>query len=489
MKYYSILFVVSAIFVLVSCQDFLEQEPGTQTSISEQLSTYQGFLDALNGCYLELEDICTSEKIVVYADALGGNFTFTPTPSGTNKGIVSVPINIEQTYSFADNAYRSEYRYIYNDAYAIINATNLILENINDIEATETQINQIKAEALTIRAYTHFIVAQLYSQNYAYTANAQHLGIVYNEQTIPVAGPYPVRETAAQTYSLIMDDFQQAIELYTGNNALQGTVYTYFNAASTKAMLARVALQANKWQQAANYATEVIESGNYALMSNENYISEWEKPDLAVSEIIVELSVPVDDDGTVSQSNTVAWFFGYVSEETFGDYVASGDLLALFDENDIRGQAMFIEKQIATLIDDDLNDVSYFFSRKFQDNPGYPLIRLSEMYLIRAEANARLDNTATAITDLNIIRQRAGLDELTETDELLDEIFTERRRELCFEGHLLFDIARFQKDVVRNEGCLSSLCNLSYPSNYFVLPIPQENINLNSNLKQNEGYY
>ena len=110
------------------------------------------------------------------------------------------------------------------------------------------------------------------------------------------------------------------------------------------------------------------------------------------------------------------------------------------------------------------------------------------MYLIRAEANARLNKPTEALQDLNSIRERANLSALTATANLLEEIFLERRRELAFEGHLFFDIIRFKKDVIRDKGCLANVCNLNYPSNFFILPIPQSSIELNENIQQNEGY-
>ena len=115
-------------------------------------------------------------------------------------------------------------------------------------------------------------------------------------------------------------------------------------------------------------------------------------------------------------------------------------------------------------------------------------MRLSEMYLIRAEANARLSNLNSALTDLNTIRERANLLPLDMTADILENIFLERRRELAFEGHLLFDIVRYKKDINRNLGCISNSCNLSYPSNFFVLPIPASSTDLNENIQQNEGY-
>jgi hypothetical protein len=107
---------------------------------------------------------------------------------------------------------------------------------------------------------------------------------------------------------------------------------------------------------------------------------------------------------------------------------------------------------------------------------------------IRAEAAARLNLNEQALNDLNVIQARADATLSNETDDLLEAVFMERRKEFCFEGHLLYDITRFHKDVERNEGCVATVCNLSYPSNFFVLPIPEDNIQLNSNLEQNEGY-
>ena len=110
------------------------------------------------------------------------------------------------------------------------------------------------------------------------------------------------------------------------------------------------------------------------------------------------------------------------------------------------------------------------------------------MYLIRAEAHARLENSSNALSDLNTIRNRANTASITSTSNLLEEIFLERRRELAFEGQLFFDYARFNKNVERNLGCIATTCNLNYPNLKFVLPIPQNSINVNTNNTQNEGY-
>ena len=204
-----------------------------------------------------------------------------------------------------------------------------------------------------------------------------------------------------------------------------------------------------------------------------------------VSEILLELAVPVDADGAIGGSRAAQ--YGYSGANTYADYVATQDLLDLYAPEDIRG-ALFVEQELATLENGQLVNRPYYFTGKFQGNPGNPLLRLSEQYLIAAEAAYQLNNTDAALSNLNAIRERAGLDPLIQTENLEEELFLERRRELAFENQLFFDLKRTGRDVNRNDGCLSTTCSLDYPSNFFVLPIPQSNINLNANLIQNEGY-
>ncbi|WP_286971511.1 RagB/SusD family nutrient uptake outer membrane protein, partial [Flavobacterium sp. UBA4854] len=154
---------------------------------------------------------------------------------------------------------------------------------------------------------------------------------------------------------------------------------------------------------------------------------------------------------------------------------------------DLRKQ-LFLVKPLFTLVNGVQTYVDYSFTRKYQDNAGYVAFRLSEMYLIRAEAALETNRADLAMADINIIRARANASLLTNTANLKENIFLERRKELCFEGFLFFDIARMHKDVSRNDGCMATVCSLTYPSLKFVLPIPTFNTNLNPNLQQNDSY-
>ena len=481
-------FVLALLCSLQSCSDFLEQEPGTQTSINEQLEKKDGVLTALNGIYYDLRAIHMSNTFVVYSDVQGGNLKFSPTYSDNNdrNGIITIPDDIKGFYAFNDQALDSDLASLYGNSYKIINEANLIIEFVDALkDATEAEKKQIKAEALTTRAYMHFLLSEFYSQNYSFTADASHLGIVYNTKSITNGLQYASRETVANTYTYIVKDLTEAVNLYSDNVLLNGPAYGYFNKNNTKALLSRVYLSKNDWQKAYDTADDVISNSGVSLIESANYITQWEQPDLPVSEILMEFTISRDEE--TGTGTSLAAFFGYTDPKTFQKYVASQDLIDLYEASDIRKQ-LFLVQPLTTQVNLQPVQLNYYFTKKFQGNPGYVVFRLSEQYLIRAEAALKLNNTAQAKKDINTIRARANASAVKDSENLADAVFLERRKELCFEGHLFFDIARNHKDISRNDGCLSTSCSLTYPSPKFILPIPKSNLNLNHNLKQNESY-
>jgi len=118
------------------------------------------------------------------------------------------------------------------------------------------------------------------------------------------------------------------------------------------------------------------------------------------------------------------------------------------------------------------------------------VIRLSEVYLNRAEARARSGQDASAQADLNLIRQRglATAPDVTLTGAaLLADILIERRIELGYEGHRIHDIMRHKQDVARVD-VTGDIAFQGYPCNFCILPIPFEETDANPNITQNDGY-
>jgi hypothetical protein len=122
-------------------------------------------------------------------------------------------------------------------------------------------------------------------------------------------------------------------------------------------------------------------------------------------------------------------------------------------------------------------------------------IRTAEMYLIRAEANAELNNLTAATDDLNFLRSKriTGYTNVTFSDKgsLIDAILLERFKELAFEGFRFFDLKRRGLPVVRNASDVDSPNWITLPANNdrFTLPIPNDEILANPNMVQNPGPY
>jgi len=484
------LYILLGCILLFSCEDFLNREPVEQVSINQQFSTVEGLLEALNGAYREYEALYSNQEFFVYADAIAGNVKFSP----NRQGFADVPSSFQQVYSFEEQAENGTFNTLYGDFYGLLNALNLILENIDEPSGLDEQLRQqVIAETLAMRACVHFELTKLFAQTYSFTPDAQHPGIVYNTQTLTAGEDFPARETLAETYNLIETDFLEALDRFTAQQALEGPETSYFNSLNIRALLSRFYLYKGDWESCISQANSVINS-NVTLTPRDQLVNQWANFE-PISETLFEFTPPLTgEDGIVSSSVSEFFDVVFLNDELvdFGRYTASNDLVSLYDENDIRNLGgLLVSQDIPTITPIGEEEVTYNFTRKFPANDGAVMIRLSEVYLNRAEAYAKSGQEAQALNDLQVIRERANPSAETldvSGDVLIDEILTERRRELAFEGHLLYDLARNGQSIIRNDGCNISICQLDFPNDRFILPIPQSSIIINENMVQNEGY-
>ena len=181
-------------------------------------------------------------------------------------------------------------------------------------------------------------------------------------------------------------------------------------------------------------------------------------------------------------------------ETGYGDILATTDLLDLYDAGDVRlgwfresGDLNFIEKYPGRRADYTIpeNEVNVAVNN-------HPIFRLAEMYLNAAEAEALLGNNETAATLLSAITTRAGAAPVLETDDdLVNRIKDERRKELCFEGHRLWDLQRWHENVERTDLTSPNIISeVEYGSYLYAYPIPDREIQANPVIaeQQNPGY-
>ncbi|MGY0039641.1 RagB/SusD family nutrient uptake outer membrane protein [Pedobacter sp. NJ-S-72] len=118
------------------------------------------------------------------------------------------------------------------------------------------------------------------------------------------------------------------------------------------------------------------------------------------------------------------------------------------------------------------------------------MIRVSDVYLIAAEAAKGASNEPLALTYLNkLVSERdPGLIYASAGSQLLDDIITERRKELAFEGDRLHTLNRLRRDIKRSNVFPTAAMNIPYTDFRRIGPIPQTETNNNPNISQNPGY-
>lgn len=464
MKFINIkLLTLVSILTLFSCSDeFLELKPHQSVALETAIESLEDYQAAVFGTYSGLQS----------SNYYGRYFVLVPDVMSDNVKQNSQANRAQLFSDFATNANDGIASGMWNTMYNTIARANTVINAEAEIaDAVRDQQDQFIGEAYAIRALAHFDLVRMFAQHYGYTAGNDHEGVPV--VTVFDKDARPRRNTVAEVYTQVVADFQEAISLL---NDDPGS--TRISKEAAQALLARVYLYMGNYPEAASLATQVIESGAYSLTSTADYVSDWESG--SVSEALFEIAFSeVDNNGSDALGRM------YIVEG-YGDYLPAGDLLDLIPEGDVR-LGLFKE-------DENLSGeygtvrVNKFPDPSVQDNT--PVIRLSEVYLIRAEALARTGDDAGAQADLDVIRMRALPEAAATTatgDELVDAILTERRIELMFEGQRLWDLMRTQQGVMR-VNCTNQTCEVTYPDDRFVSPIPQAELDANENMTQNPGY-
>lgn len=448
-KYYTVLLSLFALG-FTACDDNLDLEPEQSLSPDVATSTPANIQTILNGAYAEARDndsygghIALASELIANEGDLSWNGTYVGPAEFNEKAIL------------ADNGFVSD---IWMNGYEIINQANIVLANL-DVFDDEDEMARVEGEAKFLRGLAYFDLVRLFSKPYEKGQNGGEMGvpIVLDPVLDASAITYPSRSTINEVYNQVLADLTDASLLLPNSNSFYADKY------SAEALLARVYLQRGNYEEARDAANEVIENSG--------------------AELVGSFSAAFNNDGNTSE-DLLAWQVNSqdASTNSFNEYWGGNDFGGRPGDPDVS-----IEEQHFTIYNDDMDDRALFFyetdrgtaTTKWQSQfANIPFIRLAEMYLIRAEANERLDTEigAPPVDDINELRDRANASLYDEVD--LEVILMERKRELAFEGFALFEAKRLGNDVGE----------ISYDANRLVLPIPLREIDANTELDQNPGY-
>lgn len=464
----NLILIMLSLFVLTSCEDTLDSRLSTSVEADEVVTDVESLNIVTHGTYSLLADPdVINRSLLLIPELLSDNAQIN---SFDNAGRYLDYDN----YTVASNdTYASN---TWDDLYRIVVQTSIIIRQADKtefLESNQEEANHYVGEAYTLRALALFYLQRFYAQPYNYSSDASHPGVPLPDFEL-VGGVEiidPPRSTTAQVYSQIVNDLNTATSLLEE----EGDPYRItLNAA--KALLARTYLNMENWEAARDMAIEVIESPKHSLLGTEEYSDSWALD--ANSETIFSVVNNLTDN---SGSNSLGYFYlGY--EDAF----ATEDLVSTLDDNDVR-------KELYPYSEEYENFMVTKYPKSDNQDDNIQLIRLSEVYLIKAEAHARLNETGEAQDALDAIRQRANPQAAATTatgDALIQTILEERRKELAFEGFRLFDLARTGTSFTKFRQDASDI-QVDAPSNLTILPIPLNEINRNPNINQenqNPGY-
>jgi len=458
-----------------SCEDFLYQQPRLSQTTELTLSTYEGLQAATLGVYSPLySSSWYGRNFPVTADLKGGNAKISPLNSGR--------FRTDYLWNNTPDASHALWTRAYQAIARANNVINVIEDGFEEVGVDQSDLDQLLGECKFIRGLAYFDLARLFCQ--PYSAGTSQLGLPI---VLMTENGKPARETLGVTYDQVEADLLDAAAKLSASSPNAGTdPVGWATSYSADALLARLYLYMEDWQTAADYASTVITNFPGSMYTAADYTT-WDQDGVwgtdAGSEIIFEV-YGAEGNSTHSNWDVISYI---MSPDGYGDVGASDDVRNLMEEGvDVRHN-LFINTA---------NWPNDFWSLKYpgkapdgnlrEDN--IPVLRLSEMYLIRAEAilNGASISGATAVGDVNMIRNNRGATALG--DVTLTDLYQERRRELCYEGHELFDLARTQRGLVRvdYDGAVNQ--NIPFPDYRWAMPIPQFEIDANENMEQNPGY-
>ena len=418
---------------------------------------------------------------------------------------------------------------MYEQYYELILGANAVIDYIDQVNDEKQNINYVLAQAYALRGFLYFKLVNIFGQPINSQPDALGVPLKLNSGVENTENAL-ARRTVKEVYTQIINDLKEAERLYETLPADKQFAKDYRTSLPmVQLLLSRVHLYQENWSDAASYAHKVMTNSNFKLL------------DLNVVETLTEEGYPFYKTyHAYSESSEVIWLYGSVSD--MGSWVmsyagtsnpkdnnrvmhayfkASDDLMETYEDTDLRKERYIIKKAVCdergidiwtpmaigklsvNIPQDNGVSLNNFYKPISGSGVFGRSLRLSEAYLNYAEAKAMMYQMGTdangateaqdALDELRVKRYAANdfksLD-ITDAEELIQFVRNERRRELCFEDHRWYDLRRWGmkeiKHVWYNDANTKSTFTLTQGDKGYTIPIPDEAMDLNAALKQNE---
>ena len=416
---YTLLVAITAI-TLSSCSDFLEEE-------SQDLIIPKSIVDYQELLYGETSRINTqfvNGWLDVMTDDTEGRLNawgFGGDQRSKAYGYYTWQANNEVQAAGAmikDGAWDYYYRNILT--------SNIVLNDVPTTKGTEAEKADMLGEAYFHRAFSYFMLVNLYGQPYDEKDAYTKLGVPINLEH-GVQDKVFVRETVETVYKQINEDIENSIK-YFKEARIQKTIFRA-NLASAQLLASRIFLYQKKYDKTIQYSNEVIKSHpnlyDLHLQKKEDVFYQYKNIEILY---------------TYGNWDDYKYYYSAFAK---GKYIISSDLMSQYGSSDLRKSKFFYRKW----------NGKYFPRKSSSDGTigcNGKALRVAEAYLNRAEAYAMTNKSTAALDDINFIRSYRITDDftVTETADAVAIVRNERRLELAMEDHRWFDLRRWDRPEI-----------------------------------------
>lgn len=484
MKKQLIYIILGAVTLLgtVSC-DLLEVLPGQEVSSGVALNTREGIEAATMGVYARLRSTAQyGRNLIVYPEIMSN----TGAHSGTSSNFLNHSRNA-----------RNSHMAPWITGYQAISQINAIFEALEPFEADERWKKSVAGQLHFLRALFYHNLARVYGYDPSAIGSNNRgsvpLVLVAFNDWNEIRGVS--RASHDEMYNFIYDELDKAYE-YLSETTLNSRAPQFATAGAAAALFSRVALYRGDWARVVIEAEKALDSGIGRLSTVASYHADWRVAFHPESFFEVEF-MPADNLGPtnsirvaftnrIDESSDVPNGNGYVivSDQLWADLTRENNENALPTPiRDVRGSLVFYGADRES----DKLQMTKFFSRSGPVNlDNVPVIRLSEVYLNRAEAYANMIGMMSeSMVDINVIRANRGLPPVSglSDDALLEEVWMQRRLELAFEGHSWFDYKRTRRNIPKPTGT-----TFSWTDYRILAGFPLREVAMHADVRNNSGY-
>lgn len=472
MKYLKCTLFFALLALVSSCEEgYLEPAPTSVISSANYYTTPEqvesaviNIYDGIQGVWDFNMDENRALQLEFYLTEMRSDNTRTKSSEGEAAQFESY--SVEATNGIVANYYQSYYNVIYR--------ANVVLENL---DAAGNMAAKFEAEAKFLRAYAYFNLVRLFG-------DIPLVDRVISPEDKTTAY---TRVATSEIYNLIAADLSTAI------NGLDNSSAYRASKAAAQTLLAKVHLNKGEYLEAQQLCESIVGSGNYALEPNFKDVFYSEGND----EVIFAIGYIGDSDE--AQNFSAEWLnavgrtsgVNYVTNDAKAALDAMGGDRTMYSyRNDV---SQTTQNQVAKYIPN--GDAALGIASTSNDpqkaGNDWIVLRYADVLLLHVEsilAGGTSTSSAAALNSFNRIRNRAGLADDTDGTITKQELMDERRVELAFENHRLFDLIRMG-EAQNVLSAFAASVGVEFTSSDLLLPIPQREINLSGGaMNQNSGY-